>query len=105
VEPLLLVGGFALLVTLGYFTVSFLAIVRLTALKRTVDEALVREGKIYDLPKGRGGVALDAIAAIQHEGDGINSWVYFKAGHGAVLCLTWADGVELEQAWREWARK
>lgn len=104
-DLLLLVVGFALLVALGYFIVSFLAVVRLTALKRTVDVALVWEVKIYDLPRGQGGVALDAIASVQHAGDGINTWVYLKAGNGAAMCLTWADGVELEQAWREWARR
>jgi hypothetical protein len=104
-EPLLMGVAFVLLVALGYFTVTFLAIVRLTALKRSVEEVLVQEPKIHDLPNGKGGIALDAIAAVQHEGDGVNTWVYLKAGHGAALCLTWADGVELEQAWRAWAKR
>ena len=104
-DSLLIGPAIVLCVALGYFTVTFLAIVRLTALKRAVDVALVREVKIYDLPRGQGGVALDAIASVHHAGDGINTWVYLKAGNGAAMCLTWADGVELEQAWREWARR
>lgn len=104
-EPLLVGAAFVLLVTLGYFTVNFIKIVRLTTPKRAVGKGLVQEPKIYDLPNGKGGIALDAIAAVQHEGDGINTWVYLKAGHGAALCLTWADGVELEQAWRAWAKR
>lgn len=77
----------------------------LRRLELQVKAALANSEKIYDMPKDRGGVAFSSIAAVIHDVDGFNVWVYLKSGHGAALCLTWADGVELEQAWREWQRR
>ena len=74
----------------------------LSELQATVDKALYAEVEIYALPNGKGGLALEAIAAIEHDRDGINTWVHLKGE--TTICLTWAQGVELEQAWREWSR-
>jgi len=85
-------------------TSLFMTAVVLRRMERRVEEIFVSDERLFDLPNGKGGVALSAIAAVVHDVDGFNVWVYLKSGQGAALCLTWAEGVELEQAWREWQK-
>lgn len=93
------------LLALGYaLFLTRKVMAHLQAIKEYAEEARHRDVAIHDLPNGRGGVALEAIAAIEHDRDGINTWVHLKRDHGATLCLTWALGIALEQAWKAWSK-
>jgi hypothetical protein len=68
---------------------------------------------LYELPNGMGMVDLDAITLIAHDYDGLNTRVWLDRAEddelppGMVrgvpwpqLTLSWAHGVELQQAWK-----
>lgn len=87
-------------------TSLFMTAVVLRRMELQVQAALDMTEEIFDLPNGKGGVTLSAISGIVHDAGGhINTWVYLKYDAGSPLCLTWADGVDLEQAWREWQKR
>lgn len=108
--------GIAAIATIVVGVLLFsLAFWKVTAGIRETDQILRELAKtaLYPLPHGKGTIDLDAITLIVHDHDGLNTRVWLDLAEDEetppgcvrpvpwpVLVLPWAQGIELEQAWK-----